>query len=253
MPKMDGVEATRRIMSESPCAIVVVTASIEGNVSKVFEAMGAGALDAVNTPILGGAGSPNGTNALLGKIETIRKLVGASVGQKPALPRHLNFINGKTERAQLVAIGASAGGPAALAKVLAPLPRDFPAAIVIVQHVDSQFAPGLASWLDHQTELTVRVAEEGDHPTPGVALLAGLAMVVVGAQTFMGGRVSELLPANMGSDGPLGYCGNTRIIDGPSIALTFAGFTSALVGGPIVCAAALLLVAPPTTKTRKEQ
>src|SRR5258706_7085143 len=45
MPKMDGVEATRRIMSESPCAIVVVTASIEGNVSKVFEAIGAGALD----------------------------------------------------------------------------------------------------------------------------------------------------------------------------------------------------------------
>src|ERR1044071_557462 len=52
MPKIDGVEATRRIMASSPCAIVVVTASVNDNSSKVFEAMGAGALDAVNTPVL---------------------------------------------------------------------------------------------------------------------------------------------------------------------------------------------------------
>jgi len=55
MPRMDGVEATRRIMANSPCAIVVVTANVGENSSKVFEAMGAGALDAVNTPVLEGA------------------------------------------------------------------------------------------------------------------------------------------------------------------------------------------------------
>src|SRR5437867_8026407 len=52
MPNMDGIEATRRIMAQTPCAIVVVTASVAENSSKVFEAMGAGALDAVNTPVL---------------------------------------------------------------------------------------------------------------------------------------------------------------------------------------------------------
>src|SRR5689334_21356169 len=52
MPRMDGVEATRRIMAECPCAILVVTANVTDNCSKVFEAMGAGALDAVNTPVL---------------------------------------------------------------------------------------------------------------------------------------------------------------------------------------------------------
>ncbi|HEJ6597494.1 TPA: response regulator [Pseudomonas aeruginosa] len=52
MPVMDGVEATRRIMAESPCAIVIVTVDIEQNVHRVFEAMGYGALDAVNTPAL---------------------------------------------------------------------------------------------------------------------------------------------------------------------------------------------------------
>ena len=52
MPGMDGVEATRRIMARAPCAIVVVTANVRDNSSKVFEALGAGALDAVNTPVL---------------------------------------------------------------------------------------------------------------------------------------------------------------------------------------------------------
>ncbi|MCA1993613.1 MAG: response regulator, partial [Coleofasciculus sp. S288] len=51
MPGMDGVEATRQIMLQSPCAILVVTATVSGNASKVFEAMGYGALDAVNTPV----------------------------------------------------------------------------------------------------------------------------------------------------------------------------------------------------------
>ena len=50
MPKMDGVEATRQIMRKTPCPILVVTATIEGNASRVFEALGAGALDAVETP-----------------------------------------------------------------------------------------------------------------------------------------------------------------------------------------------------------
>src|SRR6516164_1336531 len=52
MPRMDGAEASRLIMRDSPCAILVVTATVGGHSSKVFEAMGWGALDAVNTPIL---------------------------------------------------------------------------------------------------------------------------------------------------------------------------------------------------------
>ena len=53
MPVMDGVEATRQIMKQSPCAIVIVTANVGQNAAKVFEAMSCGALVAVNTPILG--------------------------------------------------------------------------------------------------------------------------------------------------------------------------------------------------------
>jgi chemotaxis response regulator CheB len=173
MPKMDGVEATRRIMATTPCAIVVVTASVADNTSRVFEAMGAGALDAVNTPVLEHSSGPEGANALLAKIETIRKLIGAGDGKKPFNRLPGVAISGKQPRECLVAIGASAGGPAALAKILSVLPSNFPAPVIIVQHVDVQFAQGLADWLGQQSSLKVRLAQPGDRPTAGTALLAG--------------------------------------------------------------------------------
>ena len=173
MPKMDGVEATRRIMARTPCAIVVVTANVHDRSAEVFEAMGVGALDAVNTPVLERPGGHGGAGALLAKIETIHRLIGAGhrkrrLASPPPLVRHP-----VQHRSQLIGIGASAGGPTALAKVLAPLPADFPAAIVMVQHVDAQFVAGLADWLASQTAVRVRLAREGDRPEPGTALLAG--------------------------------------------------------------------------------
>jgi two-component system response regulator WspF len=174
MPEMDGVEATRRIMATNPCAIVVVTADVGRNSSKVFEAMGAGALDAVNTPTLDRPGTPGGSEAFLGKIRTISRLIGDEIHSRPHVaspatePPHIFRLP-----PQLVILGASAGGPAALAQVLCHFPADFPAAVVVVQHVDWQFAEGLAHWLDYQTELSVRLASEGDEPEPGSVLLAG--------------------------------------------------------------------------------
>src|SRR5437867_11929600 len=86
MPNMDGVEATRRIMASTPCAIVVVTANVNNTTSKVFEALGAGALDAVNTPVMERPNAPEGAGALLAKIETIRKLIGGNGGRKRLAP-----------------------------------------------------------------------------------------------------------------------------------------------------------------------
>ena len=65
MPRMDGVEATRLIMRESPCPILVVTATVTGNAALVYEALGAGALDAVNTPTFGPGAAVAGGEELL--------------------------------------------------------------------------------------------------------------------------------------------------------------------------------------------
>jgi len=171
MPGMDGVETTRRIMARTPCAILIVTVSVGSNASRVFEAMGQGALDAVDTPAFGLGDWSESASPLLAKIEIIQKLIRDKNGNHAAIEqaRRREFaLYGEG----LLAIGASAGGPAALSTVLRGLPKDFSAAIVIIQHVDAQFAAGMAEWLSLSCLLPVRVAREGEAPQAGVVLLA---------------------------------------------------------------------------------
>jgi two-component system response regulator WspF len=168
MPHVDGVQATRQIMAAAPCAILVVTATVSGNISLVYDAMGFGALDAVDTPVLGPTGEMAGAEALVAKIATVAKLLGSSTdARRPTRP-------GTTAAApQLLVVGASTGGPKAIADLLLALPRDCHLAIVVVQHVDVAFSQGLATWLGDRSGRTVRVAEHGEPPQADTVLLAG--------------------------------------------------------------------------------
>lgn len=170
MPVMDGVEATRQIMANTPCAIVIVTVDRQQNVHRVFEAMGHGALDVVDTPAIGGVNPQEAAAPLLRKILNIGWLIGprGRVDKKLQAP-----LREASQRRGLVAIGSSAGGPAALEILLRALPADFPAAIVLVQHVDQVFAAGMAEWLSSESRLPVRLARDGEPPQPGTVLLAG--------------------------------------------------------------------------------
>jgi len=183
MPHLDGAEATRQIMATTPCAILVVTATVSGNISLVYDAMGHGALDAVDTPVLGPGGEEAGVGPLVEKIGLIAKLVAAPVPVPPAP------VGGAASGPmRLLVVGASTGGPKALCDLLLPLPRDWNAAVVVVQHVDAAFAPGLATWLADRTGRPVQVAEQGHRPRPGEVLLAGtndhLVMAAGGALEY---------------------------------------------------------------------
>ena len=171
MPDMDGVEATRRIMYASPCPILVVTATMEDNAGKVFEAMGHGALDAINTPMMGsGESARKSRDALLKKIAIIEKLSRNS--QVSPIQRQSKAAPGP-KVSSLIAMGASTGGPKALAEILSRMPANLGAGILIAQHVDGEFSAGMAKWLDEQSPLSVRLAEVGAYPSRGTALLAG--------------------------------------------------------------------------------
>jgi chemotaxis response regulator CheB len=173
MPVMDGVEATRRIMKLCPCPILIVTSTVTGNSAKVFEAMGTGALDAVVTPVLGSGDGVNGKELLV-KIDQIAKITGIEK-RSPAKPQIKTGELGASRQAKgsfLLLLGSSTGGPQALVSVLQELPRDFPAAVVVVQHMDEQFTGGLATWLNTQLEMKVRVLREGDRPQAGEVLVA---------------------------------------------------------------------------------
>jgi two-component system response regulator WspF len=169
MAGMSGVECTRRIMASTPCPILIVTSTVEGSYQEVYEAMGHGALDAVDTPALGLGGSVAGGAKLLAKIATIAKLVGV---RPTPLRRTRRTTGSHTAIAPLVAIGASTGGPAALADVLGSFGARFAGALLIVQHVDEHFASGLASWLAGHSRCPVDIAVPGARPRAGYALIA---------------------------------------------------------------------------------
>jgi two-component system response regulator WspF len=167
MPVMNGVEATRRIMNECPCSILIVTASVNTSASMVFEAMGYGAVDAINTHSFN-MSTPESANIIKRKIENIEKLLESHECET----RNANESEPQPEY-PLIAIGSSTGGPSALARVLSAFSADLPATVVIIQHVDKDFSNGLADWLDAQTRIAVSIAKEGTTPLPGHAYLAG--------------------------------------------------------------------------------
>lgn len=173
MPVMNGVVATRLIMEQAPCPILLVTSSVEGHSSMVFEAMGAGALDAVNTPLMGVEGEGSGKRDLLAKIKMIGMLAEPSKTTSAVPFSQLKSRETAGSKLPLVAIGSSSGGPQALMAILSKLPADFCAAIVIVQHVDEAFASSLASWLNGHTALSVAIAQKGDSLRAGNVYLAG--------------------------------------------------------------------------------
>jgi two-component system response regulator WspF len=178
MPVLDGCEATRRIMAAHPCPILLVTSSVTGNFSKVYEAMGHGGLDAVNTPCLAPDGKVRdceGLLARLAKLALAKQSLSCS-GLRPPSVRAAACApaapGGAAAVPPLVALGASTGGPEALAQVLAALPRDLAAAVVLVQHIAADFAPSLAAWLQSRSALPVRLVHEGAEPRPGEVHLA---------------------------------------------------------------------------------
>jgi two-component system response regulator WspF len=165
MPVMDGVEATRRIMRATPCPILVVTSTVEGHVDRVYDALGAGALDAVATPTIGSDGAVKGAEPVLRKLRTIRRLHGpASSAARPSAPDAPVAAPVRGER--MILLGASTGGPEAVAAVLRGLSPDLAAPIVLVQHLGRDYVPGLVEWLAPAARRPVRAIAAGERPSP---------------------------------------------------------------------------------------
>lgn len=178
MPVMNGVEATRQIMRNSPCFILIVTSDKDRNLSQVYAAMEHGAIDVVNTPVFSQTESDKTAKDLLVKIARIGKLMKVSTtfnndAKKSAPVSPVVTHNKFSSTLPLVAIGSSTGGPKALAKILSQLPANFDAAVSIVQHVDAQFSEGFVDWLKQQCALPVRIAVAGDRLEKGKVLVAG--------------------------------------------------------------------------------
>jgi len=170
LPNLDVSGATKDIMKSCPCAILLLTDSVEANAAKVFEAMGQGALDAVRVCVETPTGKLHGEKDIIKKLATMGKLIG-KVETRVKTPFKVKTANPEL-LPPLVAIGASTGGPKALSVILAALPKALGAAVIIIQHVDEQFSRGLAEWLNSQSPLKVVLAGEGERPEIDTALVA---------------------------------------------------------------------------------
>jgi two-component system chemotaxis response regulator CheB len=169
MPNMDGYEATRRIMEEDPVPIVIVSAAwIPEEVESTFKAMKVGAVAGIRKPE--GIGSYKYREDINDMINTIKLMSEVKViRRRPQLARKLN--NNKKDNLkqtehikksnfEILAIGASTGGPPVLQSILSKLSPGISVPIVVVQHITSGFISGLVDWLEKTTPFSVHIAQE---------------------------------------------------------------------------------------------
>lgn len=179
MPKMNGLEATKRIMETDPMPIVIVSGSWDPEeVATTFKAMEAGALAVLSRPKgIGHAEHEKNTKELIQTVKLMSEVKVVRRWHKPqkGLEAVLELPSIKPQPQtdiQMVAIGASTGGPIAIQTILSRLPRDLPAPILIVQHMAAGFTEGLVEWLAQSTGFSIHVAAHGEHIVPGHAYMA---------------------------------------------------------------------------------
>jgi two-component system chemotaxis response regulator CheB len=212
LPVMNGIEAIERIMAVRPTPILVYSAFVDGaDRENATAALAAGAVDVMEKPgahgparldddadalrrrlrlvgrvkvithpraKLGGSGATLSTRRLGGAVRAVAPAAAAATTAPGRPARPLPELDARTVR--VLAIGASTGGPQALATLLAEIPPDLQAAVVLVQHMADGFIEGLAAWLDGICPLPVAVGASGRRLQPGTVTVApsGLNLIV---------------------------------------------------------------------------
>lgn len=177
LPGTDGLQATRTIMSTNPTPIVLVSANFTpGDGRATFDALSAGALTVLRKPP--GPGAPSyryeaanlaTTLKLMSEVKLVRRRVRGRTAPHPHPPAARASSGARPE---VIAIAASTGGPAALAKILQKLPAAIGVPILIVQHITTGFHAGLVGWLTGVGPLKVRIACDREALVAGQALVA---------------------------------------------------------------------------------
>jgi len=179
MPRLDGFETTRRIMETQPLPIIICTAATDPKeVATTFRSMEAGAVACLEKPVA--PDHPEHRDQVRSLLETIKLMSEIKVVRRwprsrsnlAVTPPRPAVFDPSRQGIRLIGIGASTGGPPMLQTILAGLPKDFPAPILIVQHIAQGFLPGLVEWLNQTTGLQVHIATHGICPLPGHVYLA---------------------------------------------------------------------------------
>jgi len=176
MPKMNGFEATKEIMIEAPTRIVIVSSSTRiKDVEQSMMALRAGALTLLRKPV--GPQSSEFEWSCRDLIEKIKTMAAIKVVRHRRSLRSESIEKSTSQQIparqfQAVVIAASTGGPPALSTLLSNIPANFPAPILIVQHIAVGFVEGFVRWLNSVVPATVKLAENDEATRPGVIYIA---------------------------------------------------------------------------------
>lgn len=243
LPEMNGLLATEQIMAYSPTPILIVSSSVNrGEAFQTYDALAAGAVDVLDkpntfdTPEVWGQRLRDSVR-MVSRIKVIThprgKLRVSSSALSSAGVMDAPVRSVFTVQPEVIAIGASTGGPAAIAEVLRLLPEDFPVPILVVLHISELFAFAFVDWLAQQIKLPVRLAKDYEPlqwlGVPGVRIAsAGKHMILEGGRIRLtntaernscrpsidelfesvareiGARASMVLLTGMGKDGAQG-------------------------------------------------
>jgi two-component system, chemotaxis family, protein-glutamate methylesterase/glutaminase len=179
MPKMDGFEATRRIMETQPTPIVIVSGSTSvGGASVAFRTMEVGALAVMSRPY--GLRHPRYAASAKELVQTVKIMAAVKVVRRwpkrqvmiESLPLPTVISGRVTGGIEIVAMGGSTGATNVFQTILRGLPGNFPVPILIVQHMSTGFIQGFSEWLTDTTAFPASVAIHGETMLPGRAYIA---------------------------------------------------------------------------------
>ncbi|AGL01705.1 protein-glutamate methylesterase/protein-glutamine glutaminase [Desulfoscipio gibsoniae] len=185
MPGMNGVATVTRLMRKCPVPVVMLSAHTTEGARVTMEALAAGAVDFVPKPLKAGDAEKM-VRELAHKVQVASRAVmkrcpAPSVKPRPAgghrvvdelAVASLPAAKPSPGKMELLAVGSSTGGPAALQVLLPALPGDLPCGVVVVQHIPVGFSGPMAEHLNRKCKLVVKHAEHGDQVLPGQVLVA---------------------------------------------------------------------------------
>jgi len=169
MPDYDGIYAVKAIMAERITPILILSSVGNTDLEPVFEALKLGAVDYMNKPNRNKSKMREISDELIQKVKSAarakpRKIADIKPAAQPITPR------AKSRKFDIIAIGASTGGPSAIERVLTTLPEDFNIPIVICQHMPQSFIPPFVQRLNMLTKLNVVAASQDMQATPGTIM-----------------------------------------------------------------------------------
>ena len=183
MPRMDGMETLRLIMKSAPVPVILFSTHSKEGAYSTFKALALGAVDFVAKPLDAAVGHLDTiADQLIEKIKVAKRVAGKRLPQAivaDALPVQKKGARPAISPSRIIAIGISTGGPNALQFLLSQIPADFPASILIVQHMPEGFTEMFAKRLDECSPLEVQEARSGD------LLLAGRVLLCPGNRHMM--------------------------------------------------------------------